>query len=539
MNYLRTERKHIFYSILLGLTGGLVGVTIFGLSGYMISLSFFDPPFFIIILIIAVIKLFGMMKGAFRYIERLLSHEATFQMIGRLRLNYFKKSMDVKEDTHSVKFIQWLNHHFDQVEDYYIKIIYPYIVAALLSLILTILSFYIGIEIVILMAVTALFLLFAIPGIFEKLTYKNAEEREAVDTQFYMKLYHYIHDFTDLFVTKQIDGNKSKMHDMLYRIRKNEDKKSLYDAMMTFSARMIQIIGFIAAIILMYQESPLLVPMVLLLLISYFDMVMPVMEPASNYRTVKEAVNVLDKDENPSRAAPEEKQNISRVIIKDLNYRYPGSKRNVLDNINASFEKGRKYAIIGSSGSGKTTLLDRVIEGDESVRLYGHDNQNASGALITDASIMPQHLDFYNASIMDNVTMFGHFEASQNTVEHLLDELHIKSYRPDTMITHTGRLSGGEEKRLHFIRMMIEDKKWWIMDEPTARLDRGLKEKLWQEIFDKETVIVSTHDLSHLDEFDYIYYMEQGRIIEAGTYDALIAEQGETYHAIERFKDNL
>src|SRR5699024_9054051 len=116
------------------------------------------PPFFIIILIIAVIKLFGMMKGAFRYIERLLSHEATFQMIGRLRLNYFKRSIDLKEDTHSVKFIQWLNQHFDQVEDYYIRIIYPYVTAALLSLILTILSFYIGAEIVILMIVTALFL---------------------------------------------------------------------------------------------------------------------------------------------------------------------------------------------------------------------------------------------------------------------------------------------------------------------------------------------------------------------------------------------
>ena len=63
MEFLKNERKQILYSIMLGLVGGLVGIALFGLSGYMISLSFFDPPFFVIILIIAVIKLFGMMKG--------------------------------------------------------------------------------------------------------------------------------------------------------------------------------------------------------------------------------------------------------------------------------------------------------------------------------------------------------------------------------------------------------------------------------------------------------------------------------------------
>lgn len=111
MEFLKNERKQILYSIILGLSGGLVGIALFGLSGYMISLSFFDPPFFVIILIIAVIKLFGMMKGAFKYIERLLSHEATFQLIGRLRLDYFRSMIRTDRNTHSVKFIQRLNQY--------------------------------------------------------------------------------------------------------------------------------------------------------------------------------------------------------------------------------------------------------------------------------------------------------------------------------------------------------------------------------------------------------------------------------------------
>src|SRR5699024_6992706 len=214
MGYLTGERKQIFYSILLGLAGGLVGVALFGLSGYMISLSFFEPPFFVIILIIAVIKMFGMMQGDFRY-------------VGRLRLNYFRKSLALDEDTHSARFIQRLNQHFDRVEDYYIRIIYPYITAALLTLILIMLAFYINIESVLLMTAASILLLVAVPKLFERLDYKEARRREEVDSTFYMKLYHYIHGYTDLFVTKRIQSHRTKMDGYLSRIRHSEDRQDL------------------------------------------------------------------------------------------------------------------------------------------------------------------------------------------------------------------------------------------------------------------------------------------------------------------------
>ncbi|AKG73175.1 ATP-binding cassette domain-containing protein [Salinicoccus halodurans] len=539
MEYLKSERKQIFYSILLGLAGGLVGVALFGLSGYMISLSFFEPPFFIIILIIAVIKLFGMMKGAFRYIERLLSHEATFQMIGRLRLNYFTKSLAMDEDTHSVKFIQKLNQHFDRVEDYYIRIIYPYVTAALLTLILLLLAFYINTEVVLIMAAASLLLLFAIPKLFEGLSYKEAEKREETDDAFYMKLYHYIHDYTDLFVRRQTETHKKGLYGYLAGIKRHEDKKALYESLMGFAANLIQIAMIILVIFVMYQETPMLVPMVMLLGLSYFDQVVPVIQPASNYRTVKDAVRELDTAEVEREDEAETDKNIEKIIIEDLAYKYPGSNTNVLKNIEVAFTAGEKHAIIGSSGSGKTTLLNRIIEGDDAVNFYGNSEKAGHDTLINDASVMPQHLDFYNATIEANITMFGHLKTSAECMKNHLAEMEMSYYTPDTMITHTGRLSGGEQKRLHFIRMMIEDKQWWVMDEPTARLDEKLREKIWNHVLDRETAIVSTHDLSRLDAFDRISYMEQGEIIESGSYDDLMNEKGAVYHAVLRYADNL
>ncbi|WP_373446106.1 ATP-binding cassette domain-containing protein [Salinicoccus bachuensis] len=538
MEFLKNERKQILYSIMLGLSGGLVGIALFGLSGYMISLSFFDPPFFVIILIIAVIKLFGMMKGAFKYIERLLSHEATFQLIGRLRLDYFRSTIRTGRNTHSVKFIQKLNQYFEQVENYYIRIIYPYIVAVLISLLLMVLSVYFGMAFVALTGGIALILLFAIPKVFESRMSQALEAREATDDDLYRRLYHFIHDYTDLWVTKKAEKEKARLSPDMKSIRKNEDKVAMYEAAMQFIAQLVQIAAIILIILMLHEDTPLWVPMVMLIALSYFDLVMPVMNPASQYRRVRTAVSELETDV-PQADAVEDYPEVTAIQAADLNFRYPNASLDVLKDISVTFRKGEKHAIIGSSGSGKTTLIERIIHADPAVTIYNGGEETDHPALRADASIMPQQLDFYNATVMDNITLFGHVDRSQAEVGADLEALGMAHYAPQTAIEFTGRLSGGEQKRLHFIRMLAEDKPWWIMDEPTARLDDRLKQKIWDRILSKPTLIISTHDLSRLESFDFIHYMEQGRIIESGPYEELMQQKGAVYQAVQRFKDFL
>lgn len=538
MEFLKNERKQILYSIILGLSGGLVGIALFGLSGYMISLSFFDPPFFVIILIIAVIKLFGMMKGAFKYIERLLSHEATFQLIGRLRLDYFRSTIRTDRNTHSVKFIQRLNQYFEQVENYYIRIIYPYIVAVLISLLLIVLSIYFGPAFAVLAGAIALILLFAIPKMFEGRMAKALEAREATDDVLYGKLYHFIHDYTDLWVTKKAGAQRAGLSPELRAIRRNEDRLAAYEAMMQFIAQAVQIAAIVLIIVLTYEDTPLWVPMVMLIALSYFDLIMPVMNPASQYGRVKSAVAELETDVPPSKQRDIGAE-LTAIRAEGLNFRYPNASLDVLKDISVTFKKGEKHAIIGSSGSGKTTLIERLIHADPAVTVYSGDSETDYGALAGNASIMPQQLDFYNATVMDNVTLFGHIDRSPEEVAADLEGMGMAYYRPDTPIEFTGRLSGGEQKRLHFIRMLAEDKPWWIMDEPTARLDDSLKQKVWDRILSKPTLIISTHDLSRLESFDFIHYMEQGRIIESGSYETLMKEKGAVHQAVQRFRDYL
>ena len=121
MKFLKNEQLKVFFSIILGVLSGLVGVLIFGLSGYMISLSYFNPPLIAIILIIVIIKLSGMSKGIFKYCERLYSHEATFQMINRLRVGFLRETLSHKENMRDVRLIEKLNQYFDEIENYLLE----------------------------------------------------------------------------------------------------------------------------------------------------------------------------------------------------------------------------------------------------------------------------------------------------------------------------------------------------------------------------------------------------------------------------------
>lgn len=518
MEYLRNEKKHVFYSILLGVIGSLIGISIFGLSGYMISLSFFEPPIFVILLIISMIKLFGMAKGGLKYLERLLSHNSTFKLISRMRTRYFESTLSDDEDRHNVRFIQTLSRHFEDIENYYITIIYPYVVAVLLSIVIILLSTLLNTAMVVISLLVAVLMLGILPFVFSIWDDKINAEYDRLDTNAFLKTYQFIHGFTDLFIDGKNTDVQAGIDEQLESISRNKNRQSFKDSMIDFLSGLIQL-GIITAVIIMMQDDHMfLIPMLILLVISLFEILTPVVEPASQYFNTRQKVKQIENE--ASNIESQTKESGPALTLSNVSYKYPAGAYEALTEVSITVSDGEKHAIIGSSGSGKTTLLNRLIE----KRKMG---------------VMPQHLDFYNASIRDNLTMFNHFKISDEEIKDLLAEFGLDHFDPDDFVYYTGQLSGGEQKRLHFIRMIIEDNDWWILDEPSAKLNKELQEKVWQPILNRQTVIVSTHDLSHIHEFDRIHFIENGRIIESGTYEDLMARGGAAYEAVKRYRDYL
>ncbi len=228
------------------------------------------------------------------------------------------------------------------------------------------------------------------------------------------------------------------------------------------------------------------------------------------------------------------------ITLKDVSFSYEEEKE-ILSDIDTSFEAGKSYAIVGASGSGKSTLLNLLMGGNSGYNgaiCYGGEELRTinSESLYEMVSIIQQNVFVFNSSIYDNITMFQKFDKEE--VEHAirlsgLDKL-IAEKGKDYMCGENGSaLSGGEKQRISIARCLLRKTPILLVDEATAALDAETVHYVTNSILDLDgyTRIVVTHalDESLLKQYDGILTLKNGRIAESGTFEELMEEKGYFY----------
>lgn len=215
--------------------------------------------------------------------------------------------------------------------------------------------------------------------------------------------------------------------------------------------------------------------------------------------------------------------------------------REVLHGITAEFEAGKAYAVVGGSGSGKSTLLELLMAGGSGysgkILFDGRELSTADPGSVYDLiSVIQQKVFVFNASIKDNITMFGDF--ARDTFENAVKCAHL-----DKLIKQSGEgylcgrdgcsLSGGEKQRISIARSLLKNSSVLLADEATAALDPQTAYQVSGEILDLKgiTRIVVTHSLEKalLRRYDGILVMKDGRIAEHGSFDELMQKKGYFY----------
>jgi ABC-type multidrug transport system fused ATPase/permease subunit len=236
------------------------------------------------------------------------------------------------------------------------------------------------------------------------------------------------------------------------------------------------------------------------------------------------------------------------IRIQNLSFSHDGTER-TLEDINLEFGKGKRYAIVGRSGCGKSTLLNLLMRGydkyDGQILVDDDELQTISLDSLYDlTSIIQQNVFIFNSSIKDNITMFREFdrEKVQRAIEiaGLSDLIRERGF--DTICGENGiNLSGGERQRISIARCILRETPVMLVDEATAALDSVTSSAILSSILniDGITEIVVTHylDESLLKRFDDIIVMSGGRIVEVGTFDELIQEQGHFYSLLKLSED--
>lgn len=202
-------------------------------------------------------------------------------------------------------------------------------------------------------------------------------------------------------------------------------------------------------------------------------------------------------------------------------------KKEVLHDISFAIQKNQKIGIVGESGSGKSTIMKLLLG------LYKPSFGTVSKMQNLSISYMPQDSSMFFTSVKNNISLS--FQGSMQKIEESsLDAganvfIDKKEDGYDHMIQSGEEgFSGGECQRISLARMFYQDADVFVLDEPTSSLDTKT-EKSIQNIIDKisdKTIIVVTHRLSFVENFDRIFVMNDGKIVEEGTHQQLLDQQG-------------
>lgn len=303
---------------------------------------------------------------------------------------------------------------------------------------------------------------------------------------------------------------------------------------------------FIAGVYLSMKDGSM-TPGAVVLFVNLMNFIIsPIAELPGLLACRKAALGLVDKlaaalERSSSREGSETLNKLEHGIrLENVSFAYEPGKT-VLHGINAEFEAGRAYALVGGSGSGKSTLLNLLMAAE--TNYSGH--ILADGIELSDISTeslygtmaaIQQNVFVFNASIKDNVSMFRDFPKTE--MDEAIARAHlgalIRERGEDYLCGENGSgLSGGEKQRISIARSLLKKSSVLLADEVTAALDAQTAHRVSSDILDLQgiTRIVVTHTLeeSLLRRYDKIFVLRSGRIEEAGSFADLMANKGYFY----------
>ena len=260
-------------------------------------------------------------------------------------------------------------------------------------------------------------------------------------------------------------------------------------------------------------------------------------------------LEIIKKNETHKTNLPLVKNFQDSIVFNNVFFKHSSEVN--LKNINLQIKKGEKIAIVGESGSGKSTLIELLLQFYSiSSGCIMIDNDDINHANYQELfGLVTQDVMLFNDTIKNNL-IIGNQNATFNDIKNAAKSANIHKFISslqegyETMIDNQGHnLSGGEKQRISIARALLSNNPILIFDEPTSSLDSESHNYIQQTLKNlntSKTLIIITHKLKSIQEFDNIIVMKNGEIDEHGTHDFLLDNNG-TYkklYEIETLKAN-
>ncbi|ELX7502009.1 cysteine/glutathione ABC transporter ATP-binding protein/permease CydC [Vibrio fluvialis] len=558
--YLKLYKKHWFgltLGMLLAFVTLCASIGLLTLSGWFLSAAAvagltIARETFNYMLPGAFVRGFAMGRTAGRWGERVVSHNATFKLLTDLRIFFFEKLAPMipgrVSNLRDADLLNRLVADIDAMDHVYLRLISPVTVGVLGIAALTTLLCWFDMALGLTLGSVLLVLLLVWPVMFYKLGKRNGAELTQHKAEMRVATLDWLQGYSEL----TIFGAESRYRDAIYVAQEKLLANQKVNASFTGLASALLLLANGWTLVLMLwlaadgvngQAPDPMIALVVFATMASVELLMPIagaFQHLGQTLTSARRLNEIILSEPDVKFPSEETRHSGQfdISFENLTFNYSGGEQPALKDVSLTIPAGNKVAIVGQTGSGKSTLIQLLCrywdaqQGE--IRIAGTRLQEWKESDLRAAiSVVSQRVDILNGSLRDNLIM-AKPTANDNELSAMLERVGLSKLLEapglDAWLGDGGRqLSGGEKRRIGIARALLHNGPILLLDEPTEGLDKQTEQQimaLFKSHFENKTVIFITHRLVELETMDAVCLIEQGEIVEHGSHQALLAQQG-------------
>ena len=547
------ERKDIALSILCGFIAGIAGVSLFAASGYLISKTVFVPPLYTLIILTSMVKILGLLRAVSRYGERLYSHRATFSLLSRLRTAFFARLVPlmpgILNKQRSGELLARIVGDVESLQYFFLRVAYPPVMVVMVFLATVLFASFYSVWVALLFVLGMLATAFGVPAIVMAGQRKRHGQVRRQRAAFSAEMAEMLYGFRDLKVYGRLEQREQALQASSQQLAaaQKADAMNLLrgQSLHTFLTFLISWSVLVLGGYLIMQGSLAGVFLAMLVMASntVFEeaapmATLPAYKQDSEYAAERLTETVLaagDPGKQPDGTLTGNPA--VSIALTGVSFQYEEEWRPVLQGVSLALPSGSKTAIVGPSGSGKTTVLELLLKlrkpTSGELRLNGISVDELDEADIwRKTNVVLQQSHFFRGTIRDNLLLESE-EYSDAALLAALEQVQLQHKGLNEPVLEKGEnLSDGEKQRLALARALLRPGRLWLLDEPTSSLDYVTERRVLGQLLERaasDTLLLVSHRLAGLETMDRIIVMDQGRVVETGTYAELMERQGYFY----------
>jgi ATP-binding cassette subfamily C protein CydC len=558
LGFLKPYWKEVALSILIGTATICTGIGMMGTSAYLISMAALHPSIADLQVAIVGVRFFGISRGVFRYLERLVSHSVNLKVLTRLRVWFYenveKRTPFGLQMDRGGELLNRVMADLEVLENFFVRVVSPIVVALIIT---TGMSFFIGgyfFEIGIILAIGMTVNGLVLPAASILLTRKRGDQLQRARADLSADMLEYFQGIEDLLAAGAESRWYEKLEEGSNRVGAHQRYygflTGLNDGLTLLVVNLTLLFVLLAAIprVTGGQMSGVSLAVVSLLTIASFEATNNLPQAAQNLTASIASARRLFSIVAGSYSKAGQKplfpqsvlQNVHKIEISELEFAYSEEEEQVIHPLNLTIVKNKVTALVGPSGAGKSTLINLLLQfihyDKGSIKVDGLElaeyEADSTRKLF---SVVSQNSFLFADSLRNNLLL----ACPEATDEQLISAVEAAEMREwfdtlpyglDTWLGEQGaRLSGGEVQRLAIARALLQNAPFILLDEPSGHLDTENEKKIMHTLFDlfkEKGVLLITHRLISLDRVDEIIFLSNGRVVERGSETELLARNG-------------